>query len=159
MLRSGITSCWHVARDGYDSSCCRKWQSASEHVDQVHLCLCFFVQDVCYYVNSALLLYCWVAPSTPQLFHAIYALTHGPLLMAVALFRNSLVFHSADKLTSAFIHISPFLLTHLIRWYPEGADIPLIRFDLNQVWCNDGDAHHALLNNRFRVIAQTFRTM
>jgi hypothetical protein len=76
------------------------------------------VQDVCYYVNSALLLYCWVAPSMPQLFHAIYALTHGPLLMAVALFRNSLVFHSADKLTSAFIHISPFLLTHLIRWYP-----------------------------------------
>jgi hypothetical protein len=86
------------------------------------------LQDVCYYVNSALLLYCWVAPSSPQLFHAIYALTHGPLLMAVALFRNSLVFHSADKLTSAFIHISPFLLTHLIRWYPQGNSMQLLRF-------------------------------
>lgn len=34
------------------------------------------------------------------------------------LWRNSLVFHSLDKITSLFIHLLPGLITFLWRWYP-----------------------------------------
>ncbi len=33
--------------------------------------------------------------------------------------RNSLVFHSLDKVTSVYIHILPALLTYVWRWFPE----------------------------------------
>ena len=39
-----------------------------------------------------------------------YAVTHGPLIWAVGLFKNALVFHSIDKTISAFIHISPYMV-------------------------------------------------
>ena len=46
-----------------------------------------------------------------------FGVCNGPLLWAVPLFRNSLVFHSLGKIISAFIHISPALVVFVIRWY------------------------------------------
>eukprot|EP01134_Creolimax_fragrantissima_P006853 CFRG6853T1 len=77
----------------------------------------YFMLDFCYYANFILLFYLWVVPYSAELFMVLYALTHGPLIWAVPLFGNALVFHSADKMTSAFIHLSPPLLTHTIRYY------------------------------------------
>lgn len=37
--------------------------------------------------------------------------------------RNSLVFHSLDKVTSVYIHILPALLTYVWRWMPENVNI------------------------------------
>ena len=48
-------------------------------------------------------------------------LCNGPLLFAVGLFRNSLVFHSLDKITSLFIHLSPALVTFCVRWFGTDA--------------------------------------
>lgn len=38
--------------------------------------------------------------------------------MSVPTFRNSLVFHSLDKLTSLFIHLGPALVAWSVRWHP-----------------------------------------
>ena len=42
------------------------------------------------------------------------------LCNSIATWRNSLVFHSVDKVTSLFIHIyPPFMLTTLRHFYPN----------------------------------------
>lgn len=70
-----------------------------------------FLLDFCYFGNTMLLIYMWVAPFSAEFFSVVFALSWAPLLCAVITFRNSLVFHSSDKLTSCFIHISPPLTT------------------------------------------------
>ena len=40
----------------------------------------------------------------------------GPLIFAIIACKNSLVFHSLDKLTSFFVHTFPPLTVHLFRW-------------------------------------------
>ena len=52
------------------------------------------VYDFCYFVNLLTLLYLWVFPSSKILFTVCYTLSHGPLGLAIVLWRNSLVFHS-----------------------------------------------------------------
>ena len=44
--------------------------------------------------------------------------SNGPLAWAVLAFNNSLIFHSAQHMVSAFIHISPMLLSYCLRWHP-----------------------------------------
>lgn len=93
----------------------------------------YFVYDLCYFVNVLTLLYLWVFPSSKVLFTVCYTLSHGPLGFAIVLWRNSLVFHSLDKVTSLFIHMYPPLTLFTLRWvlpielqrqyYPAIADI------------------------------------
>ena len=47
----------------------------------------------------------------------MFAIANGPLALAIAMWRNSLVFHSLDKMTSMFIHILPALVTFSERWH------------------------------------------
>lgn len=78
-----------------------------------------FHADFCYWANLLLWVYLVFFPSNKKLFTVAYAIAHGPLAWAVMLFQNSLVFHSLDKTTSAFIHVSPVLVTYCIRWFHE----------------------------------------
>lgn len=48
---------------------------------------------------------------------AMFAIANGPLALAIAMWRNSLVFHSLDKMTSMFIHILPALVMFSQRWH------------------------------------------
>jgi hypothetical protein len=43
-------------------------------------------------------------------------LSNGPVAMAIYAWRNALVFHSLDKMTSIAIHIMPLLTTFCVRW-------------------------------------------
>jgi hypothetical protein len=47
----------------------------------------------------------WAFPANTVFFTSCYLLTMGPLASAIVTWRNSLVFHSLDKVTSLFIHI------------------------------------------------------
>ena len=76
----------------------------------------FFLLDFCYYGNLLLLAYLWLFPGNTKLFTIVFSVTNGPMLWAIILFRNSLVFHSVDKLTSMFIHLTPCVTCFLIRW-------------------------------------------
>lgn len=76
----------------------------------------WFCADFCYFGNLAVLFFLWFAPHDERFMMFAYGITHGPLSWAVPLFRNALVFHDYDKLTSVFIHITPTLVMYCIRW-------------------------------------------
>lgn len=75
----------------------------------------YFLLDFCYYANLLLLLYLWVWPNNATLFQICYSFANGPVGVAIIAWRNSLVFHSLDKLTSLTIHMSPAIVTSLLR--------------------------------------------
>ncbi|KAH9482888.1 Glycerophosphocholine acyltransferase 1 [Psilocybe cubensis] len=80
----------------------------------------YFLFDLCYYVTILNFVYFWLFPSSPALFVACYCLSHGSLASAVITWRNSLVFHDQDKVTSLFIHIyAPFSFTVIRHFYPN----------------------------------------
>ncbi|KAG0165067.1 hypothetical protein DFQ28_009092 [Apophysomyces sp. BC1034] len=79
----------------------------------------YFIFDMCYFVNVMMMLFLWAFPGSSMLFVATYCLTNGPVAWAIVTWRNSLVFHSLDKVTSVFIHIFPPLVCYVIRWMPE----------------------------------------
>ena len=59
----------------------------------------YFLADMCYFVNFLLIATIWVAPQSKRLFIATYCLANGNNAVAIAMWRNSLVFHSLDKVT------------------------------------------------------------
>ncbi|TBU32011.1 hypothetical protein BD311DRAFT_655358 [Dichomitus squalens] len=75
----------------------------------------YFLFDLCYYINVLNLVFIWGMPDSPALFVACYCLSLGSLASAVITWRNSLVFHDWDKVTSLFIHIYPPLVFSVIR--------------------------------------------
>ncbi|GAA94280.1 hypothetical protein E5Q_00929 [Mixia osmundae IAM 14324] len=79
----------------------------------------YFLLDFCYYVNVLVLVFLYLMPHSKILFESTYCLAMGPLLLAIPTWRNSLVLHSLDKITSLYIHIfPPFLLTSLRHFDP-----------------------------------------
>lgn len=59
----------------------------------------YFLVDLCYFVNLLLLLSIWVFPQSKRLFISTFCLAFGNNAVAIAMWRNSLVFHSLDKVT------------------------------------------------------------
>lgn len=47
---------------------------------------------------------------------SIFCLSHGPVAWAIYAWRNSLVFHSIDKITSIWIHFMPAVVLYTLRW-------------------------------------------
>ncbi len=77
----------------------------------------YFLFDFCYALNGLLiLLIIW--PSD-FLFTVVFVLAHGPVAWAVFIWKNALVFHSLDKITSVCIHILPCLTIFVITWFDE----------------------------------------
>jgi hypothetical protein len=76
----------------------------------------YFLLDFCYWANLMLLVFLWIYPTSEFLFISTYAFSMGPLLIAVPIFRNSMVLHSLEKLTSVYIHIAPGLVMWSIRY-------------------------------------------
>ncbi|KAL1954620.1 hypothetical protein VTO42DRAFT_861 [Malbranchea cinnamomea] len=74
----------------------------------------YFLADLCYFVNFLLMLSVWIFPQSKRLFLSTYCLAYGNNAVAVAMWRNSLVFHSLDKVTSLFIHIMPPVTLHCL---------------------------------------------
>ncbi len=59
----------------------------------------YFLADLCYFVNGLTMLSIWVFPKSKRLFISTYCLAYGNNAVAIAMWRNSLVFHSLDKVT------------------------------------------------------------
>lgn len=74
----------------------------------------YFLADLCYFVNALLLLSIWAFPQSKRLFIATYCLAYGNNAIAIVMWRNSLVFHSMDKVVSLFIHVMPPVTLHCI---------------------------------------------
>ncbi|KAF8644645.1 hypothetical protein AX16_008357 [Volvariella volvacea WC 439] len=83
----------------------------------------YFMFDLCYYVTILNFVYFWFLPSNVPLFVACYCLSHGSLASAVITWRNSLVFHDMDKVTSLFVHIyAPLTFTVIRHFYPNAEE-------------------------------------
>ena len=93
------------------------WRIYSYFKIQYH----FFCLDYCYFGNLTVFLILTLAPSNPQLFILQFCVANGLLYTGAFSFRNSLVFHSVDKMTSTYIHSAPVLLAFGIRWFPQEA--------------------------------------
>ena len=76
----------------------------------------YFLIDFCYFVNASCFVSVLVYPENAGLWRLNFAASNGTLLGALLAWRNSLVFHSLDKVTSIAIHFLPGLLTYLERW-------------------------------------------
>ncbi|KAF2651633.1 hypothetical protein K491DRAFT_696318 [Lophiostoma macrostomum CBS 122681] len=74
----------------------------------------YFLADLCYFVNLLAVLSIWVFPNSKRLFISTYCLAYGNNAIAIAMWRNSLVFHSMDKVVSLFIHIMPCVMLHCL---------------------------------------------
>jgi len=77
----------------------------------------YFLFDFCYFANLWLLFYLYLLPQNSLLFAICFGMANGPLIWAIPTWRNSMVFHSIDKITSVFIHVGPPIVTHAIRWH------------------------------------------
>ncbi len=89
------------------------WRYISYHYYRQH----YFLLDYCYWVNFLLLFGLWYYPSNRELFLLSFANANGAVLWAIPLWKNSLVFHDLDKMTSVFIHILPVLVTYHLKWH------------------------------------------
>lgn len=64
----------------------------------------YFLADLCYFVNLLCMLSIWVFPNSKRLFISTFCLTFGNNAAAIAMWRNSMVFHSMDKVVR---YVSP----------------------------------------------------
>jgi len=80
-----------------------------------------FLIDFCYFVNFLCFAHLFVLPRSSALFTMAFACANGPVAFAIIAWRNSLVFHELEKVTSVFIHFLPALLTFSQRWLYPGA--------------------------------------
>ena len=81
----------------------------------------FFLADFCYAANMMLMLSLWAFPDNVTLFKICFSFAMGPLSWAILAWRNSLVFHSLDKVTSVFLHLGPAAVVHNLRWWAAEA--------------------------------------
>lgn len=57
----------------------------------------YFLADLCYFVNLLCMLSLWGFPKSKRLFISTFCLVFGNNAVAIAMWRNSMVFHSMDK--------------------------------------------------------------
>eukprot|EP00484_Ammonia_sp_Unknown_P025688 CAMPEP_0197034094 /NCGR_PEP_ID=MMETSP1384-20130603/12302_1 /TAXON_ID=29189 /ORGANISM="Ammonia sp." /LENGTH=540 /DNA_ID=CAMNT_0042463977 /DNA_START=23 /DNA_END=1645 /DNA_ORIENTATION=+ len=76
----------------------------------------FFMFDFCYFINFLSMAHICFFPNSTWLFETLFVLANGPVLFAIMVWRNSMVLHSLDKMTSLFIHAFPPFYTYCYRW-------------------------------------------
>ena len=76
----------------------------------------YYLYDFCYIANFCMLMLLNFAPKSQSLLITCFIFSNGPLAAAIAAFRNSLVYHKVDMLTSLAIHAVPMTLMTHIRW-------------------------------------------
>ena len=81
--------------------------------------------DFCYFINISVAVQVIFYPNHLEWFQANYVLTMGPIYFAIIVWRNSLVFHDLDKLTSFFLHAFPPLIMHMVRWNMITTQLPI----------------------------------
>ncbi|KAL6776746.1 hypothetical protein ACKKBF_B30760 [Auxenochlorella protothecoides x Auxenochlorella symbiontica] len=78
----------------------------------------YFLFDLCYAAQVVLLIQLWLFPTSIAWIKVTFALNLGPLVWSIVAFRNSLVPHSLDKMTSHFLHWFPACVSYAARWHP-----------------------------------------
>ena len=77
----------------------------------------YFLLDFCYFVLFCVFVNLYIFSDSQLFFKVCFIYANGPLTWAIVIWRNSLVFHDYDKITSVYIHFFPCLLYYAGRWY------------------------------------------
>lgn len=80
----------------------------------------YFMLDFCYFTQLLCFLSIYLLPWSETFAKVVFIFANGPLSWAVPVWRNSLVFHDMDKLTTVYIHVLPNMLTYCTRWPDKG---------------------------------------
>jgi hypothetical protein len=76
----------------------------------------YYMIDYCYFVNIFSVYVSLFNANNLQLQKLIFVAANGPLALSVILFKNKIIYHSADQNTSVFIHVSSMLASYCYRW-------------------------------------------
>lgn len=76
----------------------------------------FYLLDFCYYINFFTMIIAVFRPEYDHFFNAVYFFAVGVLTWAIPIYRNSLIFHSIDHMTSLYIHSQPGIIMTVLRW-------------------------------------------
>ncbi|KAL4422696.1 hypothetical protein ABPG75_008893 [Micractinium tetrahymenae] len=79
----------------------------------------YMMLEYCYAANLVAFVYLFLSPQSAVLRRFSFAIMSGPLMWSIVAMRNSLVFHSGDKITTLMMHASPALSAWCMRWYPR----------------------------------------
>jgi hypothetical protein len=77
----------------------------------------YYLIDICYFSTALILYFIWLDPFNEELIRIGFLTSNGCLAVSIMAFRNSLVFHDMDCMTSMGIHGAPMIITHHIRWF------------------------------------------
>ena len=72
--------------------------------------------DFCYYANTVILIWLNFYPKSDILFKIGFFYSNGSLAIAVGAFRNQMVFHKMDNISSLALHFYPQALFWSLRW-------------------------------------------
>jgi len=95
----------------------------------------YFLLDFCYFGNLVVFLHVWFLQE--RIIECVaFSFAMGPLLVAVAMWHNSFVFHSFDKMSSLFLHLYPALLMFHQRFWasPFGPHAVPVRSSQDPSW-------------------------
>ena len=70
----------------------------------------YYLFDFCYYANTLIVIHLMVFPDSKALYCITFAFSHGHLLISVAIFHTSLVFHSLEKTITNYTHLVPAIV-------------------------------------------------
>ena len=104
----------------------------------------YFLVDLCYFVNFLLMIYIWIFPDSQMLYISCCSFSWGSLSFAVVTWKNKLVLHSIEKITSTFIHVTPAIIMYVIT-HQLPYDYKLIRFN-GSVKLKQWDIFYGIIN-------------
>jgi len=79
----------------------------------------YFLVDLCYFVNLLLMISIWFFPESKRLFISTYCLAYGNNAVAIAMWRNSMVYHSLDKVTRSVVFGPPRMVCLQMLLYTD----------------------------------------
>lgn len=85
----------------------------------------YYMSDFCYYANFLMIIFLMFYPKNDYLFKSLFLFSNGNIAIAVAAFRNQMVFHKFDNLSSLALHIYPQLVTWNLRWFTMEYELTL----------------------------------
>lgn len=77
----------------------------------------YYITDFCYYANCLVLYLICYESKSDQLIKICFLYCNGILAISIWLFRNSLVLHKIDMLTSLGIHVMPMFMMYHVKWF------------------------------------------
>lgn len=76
----------------------------------------YYLLDFCYFGNTLFILFLTAYPKNEMLFKMCFVYANGPFSVAIAAFKNSMIFHKLDTLISLTIHVLPMVTAWNLKW-------------------------------------------